>query len=420
MTNHFNRISFARRIRTAPIAALGAAALLLCPTPAPAAPPTTIYAAGNQGVFKSTDGGNTWTGISSFNLADSIAIDPQNVNTIYVGVSGGIYKTNDGGGHWNKLTNGFNSSNVSSIVIDPAHPNTIYAGLGILSGGGVLKSTDGGQHFHSVNTGLTAAPGGYLVTTALGLDPLNVNTLYVTGNTGMNGAKTTDAAANWTPFASPGGGLGLAIDPVHDNNVYYSGPWGITKTTTGGNPPSTPWTVINSGPFLALAIDPTATGTVYGGSFSCNPCTVSKSTDGGTTWTPSAPLAGSRQINALAVDPANPSTVYAADLAGVYRSTDGGATWTGVDITTPHNTMWALAMEPNSRQAAAFNLFESLAQNTINLANNLSFKPALACGVLQSFASQLPGLISSDTLSSSQGAGIEQQIQAAQAALNCH
>src|SRR5262249_26303281 len=83
---------------------------------------------------------------------NSIAIDPTNTNIIYIGAAtGGVWKTTDGGTTWTPLTDKQCSLAMGSVVLDPSNPNVVYAGTGednfsldSYYGCGVLKSTDGG------------------------------------------------------------------------------------------------------------------------------------------------------------------------------------------------------------------------------------------------------------------------------------
>jgi photosystem II stability/assembly factor-like uncharacterized protein len=105
-------------------------------------------------VFKSTDGGTTWSAVNSglTNTAVfALAIDPTTPNTLYAGTGGGgVFKSTNGGATW--VATGTGPTNVRALAINPTTPTTLYAGT---NGGGVFKSTDGGTTWSAVNTGLT-------------------------------------------------------------------------------------------------------------------------------------------------------------------------------------------------------------------------------------------------------------------------
>jgi photosystem II stability/assembly factor-like uncharacterized protein len=133
--------------------------------------PNTIYLGLWHSVGKSIDGGATWNYFTNGLPASSInqlALDPGNSNTIYAatGHQGyeqdhdtGVFKSTDGGESWNGVGP---SAIVLALAIDPSQPKTIYAGT---LGKGVFKTTDGGESWSSFNTGLTN-----LTVAALALD----------------------------------------------------------------------------------------------------------------------------------------------------------------------------------------------------------------------------------------------------------
>ena len=120
--------------------------------------PATVYA-GTQsgGVFKSTDGGTTWSAVN-VGLTDlevlSLATDPQSPATVYAGTqSGDVFKSTDGGTNWSGVNNGLTTFNVRSLAIDPQNPTTLYLCSDTT---GIFKSTNGGANWYAVNAGLTS------------------------------------------------------------------------------------------------------------------------------------------------------------------------------------------------------------------------------------------------------------------------
>jgi len=109
-----------------------------------------------MGVFKSTDGGGSWsqfnTGLTSTSVR-ALAIDPTSSQTLYVGTSGGVFRSTNGGNNWKAVNTGLTGTSVSTLAIAPNSPQTLYAGT---DGKGVFESTDGGNTWKSVNTGLTS------------------------------------------------------------------------------------------------------------------------------------------------------------------------------------------------------------------------------------------------------------------------
>ncbi len=178
---------------------------------------TTVYAGAgvgfpphsDAGVFKTTDGGNTWSviGLTDY-VVTALAIDPIIPQTIYAGtfLGGGIYKSNDGGATWSAM--GLNDHVATSLVIDPNAHQTIYASTYSFggSGGGVFKSIDGGNTW-SV-TGLT-----YYAVYALAIDSTAPQKIYA-GTVGDGVCVHSDSST-----------LNLALGAGGAANV----------STTGGN-----------------------------------------------------------------------------------------------------------------------------------------------------------------------------------------
>ena len=100
-------------------------------------------------------GVNTWTSIGpEGEVVSVLAIDPTTPNTVYAGTSGrGVFKSTDGGGSWSAANVGLTAMDVRVLAIDPQTPTTLYAGT--YSGAGiygdtVFKSTDGGASWRNV------------------------------------------------------------------------------------------------------------------------------------------------------------------------------------------------------------------------------------------------------------------------------
>src|SRR5206468_11333165 len=143
---------------------------------------STVFAAAHTGdIFKSTNGGSTWTVVASLGsqgeLRQSLAIDPLATNTIYTGDYPGfpyLFKSTDGGANWARLTSG----NVLAYVlqIDPVTAGTVWAaGTGTPN---VAKSTDGGNTWTPDfgNAGTVSPNNGFAY--ALALAPSQPQTVY--------------------------------------------------------------------------------------------------------------------------------------------------------------------------------------------------------------------------------------------------
>src|SRR5439155_11678834 len=201
----------------------------------------------------------------------ALAIDPTSPSTLYAVVSGsGIYKSADGGGSWTPINTGLTNLLTLSLAIDPATPTTIYAGAESSQPppSVVFKSTDGGATWNEARTGIPNT-----AVLALAVDPTSSSTVYAGTPDGVY--KTTDGAASWAITAlrrQPPNTTwisALAIDPAPPTTVYAtveSDPYGVFKSTEGG----TNW--VNTGlsfryAFFGLAIDPTDHRRLYAATF---------------------------------------------------------------------------------------------------------------------------------------------------------
>src|SRR3954463_13120275 len=150
-----------------------------------------------DGVYKSTDAGNTWTnvGLQSSEHIGKIVIDPRNSNVVYVASQGplwseggerGLYKTTDGGATWNAVLTISADTGISDVVFDPKNPDILYSSsyqrrraVGQMIGGGpeggIFKSTNGGKTWTKLTKGLPHDDVGRI---ALGVDPRNPKRVY--------------------------------------------------------------------------------------------------------------------------------------------------------------------------------------------------------------------------------------------------
>src|SRR5262249_53569279 len=110
--------------------------------------PSTLFAATYDGIFRSTDGGSSWTPVSSglrSRFVVSLAVDP-NSGTLFAGTAAGIFKSADGGAHWGSVGHGLTNQFVSVLAMHPQSPGILYAG----TNGGVFKTADGAKTWQQV------------------------------------------------------------------------------------------------------------------------------------------------------------------------------------------------------------------------------------------------------------------------------
>ncbi len=226
-----------------------------------------------DGVYKTTDGGDNWTsmGLPSSERVAKIAIDPADSNTVYVCVPGklwsdsddrGVYKTADGGKSWTKVLKGGNASTGCSMLsLDRTNPKTLYAGMwdfrrkgwtfrsggdgpDAASGSGLFKSADGGASWQSLDdksaAGLPSKPWGRVAVTVA---PSNPNIVYalIEAEPPKNGLYRSDDGGKtwraldrsqmmiWRPFYF----ANLIVDPKDPNKIYKPG-GGMIASNDGG------------------------------------------------------------------------------------------------------------------------------------------------------------------------------------------
>ena len=287
--------------------------------------PQTIFAATSGGVFKSVDGGGSWsaanTGLPETNVT-TLAIDQAAPQTVYVGTdTSGVFKSMDGGSSWSPANAGLPGFPISVLVIDPMS-KTLYAGIG----DEIYRSTNGGSSWTSIYTVSNASS-----VTAVAIDPASPQTLYA-GTSDMGVFKSTDGGGNWNPVNT---GLTstyvrmLAIDTTAPQTLYIGTGGGVFKSTDGGNN----WKAVNTGlagaSVKTLAIDPTAPQTLYAGTDSKG---VFESTDGGNSWKSVNTGLASTGINALMIDSRPPQDLYAATQGGVWGYSMPPISSTGIDL----------------------------------------------------------------------------------------
>lgn len=275
---------------------------------------TTLFAATDSGAFRSTDGGASWQSLNvgategpaggtmkfdnllspEANLTPAVIACPANPNIVYLTQWGsGVRRSLDGGASWESRNNGLADLWVYDLAVDPNNCNVVYAAG---NSQGVFKTSDGGGSWQARNAGL-----GSLLTRSISVAPNNPNRLYVGTTAGVY--RSDNGAMTWTATAAlPGAavwGLGVARDNA---DLVYVGVYGygIYESTNGGGT----WQMQNQGlsnlKVRALAVDPTASQTIYAGLE--DNAGVYRSVDGASNWAEFNNALASRTIKALWLD----------------------------------------------------------------------------------------------------------------------
>jgi photosystem II stability/assembly factor-like uncharacterized protein len=209
-----------------------------------------------RGVFKTTDGGQTWRKVlfvSDGVGAMDVELQPGNPNVVYTWMSrlerkpwtiisgsreGGFYKSTDGGEHFSKVTNGLPTELIgkANLAVTAANPNRIYALIEAKPGGGFYRSEDAGQSWALINShnSLTQRPFYY---TTLGADPSNADVVYA----GAEGFfKSTDAGKTFASLRTPhGDNHDIWINPRDSQIMIQANDGGANVSVDGGRTWST-------------------------------------------------------------------------------------------------------------------------------------------------------------------------------------
>jgi photosystem II stability/assembly factor-like uncharacterized protein len=309
--------------------ALGPSAAQVLALAASADSSGTLYAATEDGVWKSTSGGDSWaaTAAGPTGLAESIAADPGEADRVVAAATScKVWVSSNGGSSWGQAITGFAGTGACTPRL-----SWTSAGLFALARGALYKSVDEGLHWSSVG----APPGGSSAT-ALVVVPTTPATLYVPTELGTV-QRSADGGATW---ASRSGGLPtsppgdpppavtrLVSDPADGSALYAEvDGYGLFATTDAG----LSWAAVDPPADAAAPLTfPMALGTTPTTLLAAAGATLYRSSDGGAGWasaTKSPGGLGSGFATALFSDPADPAGVYLSGF-GVYRSLDAGDTF---------------------------------------------------------------------------------------------
>jgi photosystem II stability/assembly factor-like uncharacterized protein len=264
-----------------------------------------------EGMFKSVDGGDHWTriGLEDTGKIARVVVDPKNPDVVYVAALGhtwgpseqrGLFKTTDGGRTWTKILYKNDLTGCSDVAIDPTNANIVYAGMYthrrwawyFESGGGetaVYKSVDGGATWTRLSgpENTRGLPKGPMDRIGIAVARSNPGIVYVISETKDEGMlwRSEDAGATWrTVNRDPNINFrpfyysDIRVDPV-DPNTVYSLSGSLLKSEDGGR---TFQRIANSvhGDHQALWIDPLNRNRILNGSDGG----FHVSYDGGKTW----------------------------------------------------------------------------------------------------------------------------------------
>ena len=304
-----------------------------------------------DGVYKSTDGGQTWAhaGLPQSERITKILVDPRAANTVYACVPGklwgdsadrGLYKTTDGGKAWSLVLKGSNlSTGCGSLSMDPANPDVLFASL--------WDFRRKGWTFRSGGEGPKA-------TSASGL------------------YRTTDGGKTWSELSAqttrglppkPYGRIAVAVAPSNSKTVFAFVECTDSKlliSHDGGSSweagDKSQWMVWRPFYFANLVIDPKDEKRVFK-----TDGALILSEDGGKSFSTIGGFAGMHgDVHDVFIDPANSQHVISGDDGGLWTSFDGANKWWKTD-TLPISQFYHVSLDG----ADPYHVYGGLQDNSV-------------------------------------------------------
>ena len=284
-----------------------------------------------RGVFKTTDGGQTWEKVLYINHntgAIQVEFDPNNPDVIYAdmwehregpwenarfsGTNSGLYKSTDGGKNWRRLTKGLPGAEQGlgriGIGIAPSNSNLIYATVDAREAGGVYKSEDAGESWSYLNDDYRLwGRGGDFA--EIKVHPKDPNQLYV-GN--IASYTSSDGGRNWMSLKGAPGGDDyhrIWINPNNPEIMLFVADQGAVVTVNGGRTWSS-WYNQPTSQLYHVTTDNQFPYWVYGGQQESGAIGIASRSNGGQISFREFMGVGADEYAYIAPDPKNPDIVY--------------------------------------------------------------------------------------------------------------
>ena len=314
-----------------------------------------IVLAGGIDIYRTSDGGDTWTNVTRVYSGGSVHPDqhlaefaPSAPDVVVLGNDGGVYLSVDAGVTWSRKSNGLAITQFYRMEVDQTRPFRVYGGTQDNGTSGSFGTTGYTGDWRSVLGG-----DGFFVLADLG-DPnwfyaeLYFGALFRINANNPNqasridwGIPSTGQNADEGNWATP-----IAMSPA-DRQSLYTGRTNLWRTTDRG----TNWTRIPVGvgsKLGAIGLSPSDTRDIVVGTITGQ---IRYSTDYGATWAGGAGVPGS-VVTDIQFDPVRPERVYATfsgfGPAHVFRSDNYGAQWTDISTNLPRIPTNAIAIDPQN------------------------------------------------------------------------
>lgn len=271
-----------------------------------------------------------------------IAVSPTNPNLMFVG-GVNMWKSEDGGVTWTLLTHWRGSDAPPGVPVVHADKHCLlWSGNTLLQGcdGGIYKTTNNGASWTDISSNLAISQ-----MYRLGVSQSDSKVLCGLQD---NGTKLRGNTGAWTDNIG-GDGMECFIHPGNSNIMYGEFQYGeIRRSINGG----ASWSNIHNnlpGEFEGAWItpylmDPNSPNTIYVGYND-----IYKSTNQGNSWTAiSTGLSATNKLRFIVVAPTNSQVIYASDGYAVWKTTDGGANWNAVNGNLPNSLITYLSVHPEN------------------------------------------------------------------------
>lgn len=181
-----------------------------------------------SGLWVSRDGGDSWRrvmkGLWSESQVFSLTVHPQEPRTVFAGANDGIYKSSDGGQSFERLESSMDKLHVWKVAVDPADPDIIFAGTRPAA---LFRSKDGGRSWRQLPAQMAEECPNVRIprVTALSVDPTDHRVIWA--GIEVDGVRrSTDGGDSWQTITS-----GIPDPDIHDIGVFVNGGARVLTTT---------------------------------------------------------------------------------------------------------------------------------------------------------------------------------------------